>query len=553
MRNTSRFTKKSFLRLMALMLAVLTVFSGCGKSETAGEGETEIAVPVSTPEPQPITGGEVKMYIPTNADITDPLKVNTEEMLNFFSMIYESLVSISADGKLTAELAENWFTEDGGKTWNIKIREWVTWHGHDISLTSRDIILTFERLKTIGEDSYYAYCVNTIDTIEAVDNQNIKVTMKNGGYASLYALTFPVMLSGEATAKPVGTGPYVYDGYRDSGILLRANEAWWKQRPYIDSFLFIERDSNDVALASYSAGQLDMVPTSSTTVGKYRQEGITIVQDVMTQSVEIMLVNSTSSALSDVRVRQAIAYGLDRSKIISNIYMNRAQSCDVPVAPDSWIYDSASKLYDYNASKALALLSDAGWTDVDDDGRLEKGGMALTELNLMLLANDSTDSARKNAAAAIAEQLGELGINVEVVTAAYTVGQTEGEYMEMLKNGEYDIALIGLNLGRDSNLTEVMSSNGSANYGNYYDYELDVLAGSMMSAGDEAAYRDAASAFQLAFAEKLPFIPLYFRLNSIVYSADIKGMTDVREPDIMRSVDKWYMFTDGDNINTTGH
>ena len=551
MKNTSRYTKKNFLRLMALLMAMLTVLSGCGR-RAAAENEEEIAVPVSTPEPQPITGGEVRMYKPANADVTDPLKVNTEEMLNFFSMIFESLVSISADGKLTAELAENWTSEDGGKTWSIKLREWVTWHGHDISLTPSDIILTFERLKSLGDDSYYSYCTNTIESIEAIDNQNIKVVTKSGGYASLYGLTFPVMMSGEATARPVGTGPYKYDGYRDGGVLLTANDGWWKQRPYIDSFLFIERDSNDVALASYSAGQLDMVPTSATTAGKYRQEGITIVQDVMTQSMELMLVNSTSGALNDSRVRQAIAYGLDRSKIISNVYMNRAQSCDVPVAPDSWIYDSKSKMYDYNASKALALLEEAGWTDVDDDGRLEKGGMALTELNLMLLVNDSTDSARKNAAAAIADQLGEIGISVEVVTAAYAVGQTGGEYMDMLKNGEYDIALIGMNLGRDSNLVDVMASNGKANYGNYYDYELDVLARSMMSAGDEAAYRDAASAFQLAFAEKLPFIPLYFRLNSIVYSADIKGMTDVREPDIMRSVDKWYMFT-GSEVNTTEH
>lgn len=551
MKNTSRYTKMNFLRLMALLVAALMAFSGCGRS-ASGENEEEIAVPMATPEPQPITGGEVRMYIPTNADVTDPLKVNTEEMLNFFSMIFESLVSISADGKLTAELAENWTSEDGGKTWNIKLREWVTWHGHDISLTPSDIILTFERLKSLGDDSYYSYCTNTIESIEAIDNQNIKVVTKSGGYASLYGLTFPVMMSGEATARPAGTGPYKYDGYRDGGVLLTANDSWWKQRPYIDSFLFIERDSNDVALASYSAGQLDMVPTSATTAGKYRQEGITTVQDVMTQSMELMLVNSTSGALSDSRVRQAIAYGLDRSKIISNVYMNRAQSCDVPIAPDSWIYDSKSKMYDYNASKALALLAEAGWTDVDEDGRLEKGGMALTELNLMLLVNDSSDSARKNAAAAIADQLSEIGISVEVVTAAYSVGQTGGEYMDMLKNGEYDIALIGMNLGRDSNLTEVMANGGKANYGNYYDYELDTLARSMMSAGDEAAYRDAASAFQLAFAEKLPFIPLYFRLNSIVYSADIKGMTDVREPDIMRSVDKWYMFT-GSEFNTTGH
>ncbi len=552
MKNTSIYTKKSFLRLIVLLIAALTAFSGCAGSVKADKNEEEIAVPVSTPEPQPITGGQVRMYIPTNADFTDPLKVNTEEMMSFFSMIFESLVSISADGKIAPELAESWLTEDGGKTWSIKLREWVTWHGHDVSLTARDIVLTFERLQSLGDDSYYSYCTNSIETIEAIDNQNIKVVTKNGGYASLYALTFPVMMAGEATARPVGTGPYMYEGYRDGGIALTANDAWWKQRPYIDGFHFIERDSNDVALASYSAGQLDMVPTSSTTAGKFRQEGITVVQDVMTQSMEIMLVNSNSSALNDIRVRQAIAYGLDRSKIISNIYMNRAQACDVPVAPDSWIYESKSKMYDYNTSKALALLAEAGWSDVDNDGRLEKGGMALTELSLMLLVNDSTDSARKNAAQAIAEQLGELGITVEVVTAAYSVGQTGGEYMDMLKNGEYDIALIGLNLGRDSNLTQVMASGGTANYGNYYDNELDNLARAMMSAGDEAMYRDAASAFQMAFAEKLPFIPLYFRLNSIVYSADIKGMTDVREPDIMRSVDKWYMFT-GNEFNTTGH
>ena len=144
-----------------------------------------------------------------------------------------------------------------------------------------------------------------------------------------------------------------------------------------------------------------MVATSATTVGKYRQDGITNVQDVMTQNVEIMLVNSNSQSLNDVKVRQALACALDRSKIISNIYMNRAQACDVPIAPDSWIYESKSKLYDYNTVKALELFAEAGWTDSDGDGRLEKNGMSLTEMSLKILVNDSTDSTRKNAAAAV--------------------------------------------------------------------------------------------------------------------------------------------------------
>ena len=532
-------------RIAAFAMAALSLaMLGCSKGgeqqkETLG---LDIDVPI-TEETLPAAGGEIKMYIPTNADLTDPLSVNTEEMMNFFSLVYESLITINNDGKLNPELAENWTSEDGGKTWTVNLRTGVTWHKVGRNFTANDVTATFERLKTLGEDSYYYYAARDIESIEAIDNTTLKVVMKEGGYAFLYAMTFPVMMNGEPSAYPLGTGPYYYDGYSGESLQLTANDGWWKQRPYIDKFIFIERDSNDTALASYNAGQLDVVPTSATTVGKYRQDGITNVQDVMTQNVEIMLVNSNSQSLNDVKVRQALACALDRSKIISNIYMNRAQACDVPIAPDSWIYESKSKLYDYNTVKALELFAEAGWTDSDGDGRLEKNGMSLTEMSLKILVNDSTDSTRKNAAAAIAEQLEELGIAVEIVAAPFSVASDKNEYTDKLAAGEYDIALVGINVGRDGDMRDVMARDGKANYGNYYDAEMYELACAMMKAGDEASYRSAASKFQLAFAERLPFIPLYFRLDSIVCAAEIKGMTDVREPDIMRNVDKWYIYT----------
>ena len=526
--------------MAALSLAML----GCSRSEEQ-PSETlglDIDVPIIV-ETLPAAGGEIKMYIPTNADLTDPLSVNTEEMMNFFSLVYESLITINNDGRLIPELAENWTSDDGGKTWTVNLRTGVIWHKVEKTFTANDVTATFERLKALGEDSYYHYAVQDVESIEAIDNTTLRVVMKESGYAFLYAMTFPIMMNGEPSAYPLGTGPYYYDGYIGDSMQLTANGGWWKQRPYIDKFIFIERDSTDSALASYIAGQLDMVPTSAATAGKYRQDGITNVQDVMTQNVEIMLVNGNSKPLDDVRVRQALAYALDRSKIISNIYMNRAQACDVPIAPDSWIYDSKSKLYDYNTVRALELLAEAGWTDSNNDGRLEKNGMTLTEMSLKILVNDSTDSTRRNAAAAIAEQLDDLGIAVEIVTAPFSVAEDKNEYTDKLAAGEYDIALVGINIGRDGDMRDMMARDGKANYGNYYDAELYQLACAMMDAGDEASYSSAASKFQLAFAERLPFIPLYFRLGSIVYDAEIKGMTDVRGPDIMRNVDKWYIYT----------
>jgi len=537
-------------KALALALAMLLALScGCGKKKDGRETAptpaptegVDIAVPVATPEPIPEAGGEVRMYMPTNADILDPLSVNTEEMLSLFSLVFESLISVGSDGTLSPELAENW-SSDGGGVWTINLRGDVRWHNGDKAFTARDVVLTFERLKALGSDCYYAYCADKISSIEAVDNSTITVTMKSPGYASLYALTFPIMMNGALSTAPVGTGPYKVTAASGGRVTLTANDGWWKQRPYIDSFVFLERDSNSTALASYSAGQLDLVPTSATIAGRYRQENKTAVLDVMTQSAEIMLLNSTSATLMDIRVKQAIAYALDRSRIISNIYMNRAQASDVPIAPDSWLYDTRSKVYDYDIVKARSLLEEAGWTDVDNDGRLEKNGMALSEMNIQLLVNESTDSTRRDAANAIAEQLEELGITVEVVTAPYSAGSDESEFQTLLSQGQYDAALIGINLPRDSNLTEVMRYGGSANYGNYSNSELMGLATAMMNAADEPAYRDAASAFQLKFVEEMPFIMLYFRLNSIIYSTDIKGLTGAREPDIMRAVDKWYMY-----------
>ena len=530
-----------------MLLAVLFAFGAAACGNPSSTEDKVIAFPEQTPQIQPATGGEIRMPMPTNADITDPLKVNTEEMLSFFSLIFESLISINESGKLVATLAENWSADETGRIWTVNLRSGIYW-SDGTPLTASDVNLTFSRLKTLGEDSYYNYCTQKIDSIEVVDSKTLKVTMAEKGYCALYALTFPIMKNGAAAPTPIGTGPYCVTAAASQRVTLTANENWWKQRPYIDTIVFLERDSNETALASYGAGQLSMVHTSSTSAGKYREEGVTTVLDIMTQNVELMLLNSSTAALQDINVRKAIAYALDRSKIISNVYMNRAQACDVPVPPDSWVYDDKSKVYDYNIAKAQTLLQDAGWTDVDGDGILEKDGNQYDKFKLTLLVNESsTDTTRKDAAGLIASQLGELGIQAEVVTAAYSATDAQSEFLTKLRGGEYDLALIGIKLGRDADLVDLMTYGGKSNYGNYSNAALITLASAIVEAADETAYQEAASQFQLKFVEELPFITLYFRLNSIIYASEIQNVSGARDPNMMRNVDKWYINTAGND------
>ena len=534
---------KRLKRVLALCLVLVAAFSSVSCTKTEQPQETPIVLPTPTPAPVPAQGGEITLPMPTNADLLDPLLVNTEEMLNVFSLIFEGLLSVDQTSALTAGLAETWSVDETGRVWTVKLRNSARWHDNNEKVTAADVKYTYDRVKSMAS-SYYAYHAAKIESVDVLDDYTVRFTMKKAGLSSLYALTVPVMRADSASATmPVGTGPFRVTSMTGERIELSANETWWKQRPYLDKITFLARDNNETALASYAAGQLDMVPTSAVTAGKYREEGITTVYDILTQNAEILFFNSANAALQDINVRKALACGIDRGTIITNIYMNRAQACDVPFAPDSWLYDSSSKVYDYDPDRALSLLLESGYKDADGDGYLEESGMRYEELKFTLLVTDTADNLREGAASEIAAQLGKLGIQIEVVAAPYSLTEADNEFLKKLSSGEFDLALCGFNLARDGVVSQFVDANGSQNYGGFSSDKLTTLAEDLVTAADETAYRSAASAMQQQFVQELPFLTLYFRLNSIVYDSAIQGVSGMREPDTLRTADKWYLYT----------
>lgn len=536
-------------RYFCLLMAMLTVLLfGCANEQnTISADETpyvEEATPAllaPTPTASPVRGGTLRLAMPENADTSDPLSVNTKEMLGFFSLIYESLIEIDQNGIVTPCLAENWSCDDTGLVWTMKLRSSARWQDSGLTVSASDVIYSFQCIKQSG--GYYSYAADRIDNIQAGENGTVIVTMKQQGLSSLYALNFPIKESSTTAVseRGAGTGPYIISSVIGERVVLEANKNWWKEEPYISKIEFYQRSSNDVSIASYAAGQLDMVFTSSLSVGRYREDGVTNVLDIMTQTAEVMLFNYNNEELANKLVRQAIAYAIDRSTIITNVYMNRARACDVPIAPDSWLYNSRSKVYDYNTELALNLFEQAGWADTDGDGYLEKNGRRYDEMTLKLLVNKSTDSTRETAAGVIASQLEAIGIHVEVVTAGYTLGDDNSEYVQSLENGEFDIALTGFNLSRDCDILPYIDVSGEYNYGGYRNDSLSILAKTLNTARDESACREAADALQMSFVEELPFATLYFRLSSILYNASVCGLSDEREPNPLSNIANWYI------------
>lgn len=392
-----------------------------------------------------------------------------------------------------------------------------------------------------ADASYYSYNIAKIRSMKVIDEYTVSVTMNTEGISALYALTFPIIPScaglseGEKDLLP-GTGPYRVASASEETVSLVVNPDWWKQKPYIANIVFEARVNNETALASYEAGQLNMVPTSQLSVGKYRKEGETNVLDVMTQEAELMIFNYQNGVFADATLRKAINYAIDASRISSNIFMNRAHISDVPVPPDSWFYNTESNIYEYNPTYADEILRNAGYLDRDGDGILESP--TGVKLSFTLLTNSTADNTtRRNLAELIASQLLDSGIELIIETAPYYLDEAhnESQFIRRLESADYDIALIGVNLSRDGDLTELLSPEGGLNYGGLNFPEIFASAKAILEAEDETHMRDASYKFQTEFVDTLPFITLCFRQNSIVYSADIYGVENLREPDLLKN------------------
>ncbi|MEE0682706.1 MAG: peptide ABC transporter substrate-binding protein [Candidatus Gastranaerophilaceae bacterium] len=582
--------------LIILCVLLVMVSSACKRQGPDNvPQDTPLSLPTPTPEPVPKNGGVLSLPMPTNADVQNPLLVSTEETLLMFSLVFEGLVRLDESGRLTPALAENWTCDDSGRTWTFNLRDGVKWH-NDAEFTSSDVVYTLDSLNELGDTSYYGYNIRKIESYEAVDNLTVRITMTHEGLSPVCLLTFPIVSSaGSDSSLPIGTGPYRVSSVSDEQTALEINQSWWKQAPYIEKVIFEARDNNETALASYSAGQLNMVPTSALYSGRYRGETDTSVLDIMTQSMETLIFNFNNRALSDTNVRKAIAYAINRSNLISNTYMNKARECDAPIAPDSYAYDSIYKIYDYDPMLSTRLLEEAGWTDTDGDGIREDS--QANKLEFRLLVNTSSENTtRSDAANRIAADLEEVGIGVEIVSVPYyaenvvtpspstsptiepdptpngpddpdstgnpsmtdephstddvqntpeaPVSGYSSDYLSMLGSGDFDLALAGFTTGLDLDLSAFIAPNGNSNFGGYNINELTLMADSIVKARDEASLREAACAFQAGFTDMLPFMVLYFRLDSIVYDSGIQGLVSVRKPDTLRNIEKWYMYVE---------
>ena len=150
-------------------------------------------------------------------------------------------------------------------------------------------------------------------------------------------------------------------------------------------------------------------------------------------------------------------------------------------------------------------------------------------------------SARADAAKVAAQQLQKIGID-----AAVTV-MTWSDYQIALQNGNFDLAFAGFSIPKDGDVSFLLhSTRGTYNYGRYTSATMDSYLDELAAATTEEEIKAASSKVQHLWSDELPVISLYFKTNSVVCSAKIKGISTMRDMDIFKDIDQWYILQQGD-------
>ncbi len=286
--------------------------------------------------------------------------------------MYDGLIVRGADLKLQPGLATKW-TYLNPTTLRFTLRQGVKFHDGE-PFNAAAVKFTFDRLlgpegkkgpQQANYSSIKSVKVVNATTVDFILSQADPVLLtKLAGYGAMIVPPKYIKDKGDAyfNTHPVGTGPFKFVSYKPGeSIRLAANPGYWGGAPKLANvtYRFIEEPATRVA--ELQAGRVDIataipVAQASTVKGN---SNLTL-QAVPSPTVQALRLNVAHTPTTDLRVRQALNYAIDRDAIIKSILQGYASPIASMQSSKSFGYDANLKPYPYDPAKAKSLLAAAG-------------------------------------------------------------------------------------------------------------------------------------------------------------------------------------------------
>ncbi|QSO52239.1 hypothetical protein JZ785_26495 [Alicyclobacillus curvatus] len=556
---------KASMATIALAASLTMLVAGCGTgggnsngaSNGAGSGNQAASnsTPGSTATGQPVDGGTVTIAQTTK--FNDELIPDMDASLytaNIVGYAFDPLLTVDKNLNFVGDLAKSWSWSADKKTLTITLANAKWSDGQPI--TSNDVLFTMNYLasKTYNTtlQGQYGYLVGPVVGSTRIGNAKATSFANTGGFKKIsdtqFSLTFhtvdaavlwsdisaiqpipehvlkSVPLSSWNTASfdkmpTVVSGPYTFSQVNgQDSVQMTANPSYFQGKPHITN-LVMKTVSPDVVPGLLANGSIQMVleGLKPTDVSKLKAiPGITVYTPPE-NGYQYLGIKDYLPEFKNVKVRQAIEYGLNRQAMVDGILKGLGTVISGPIPPVSWAAATTAdgmNPYSYDPTKAGQLLDQAGWKMGSNGYRIDP--TTGKEANLTL-SYPSGDPTRQAMAVAIQSDMKKIGIKVTL--------NSPMDFNTLAKKVETDdksiqMWLMGWSLGTDPDPRGLWDSTDQFNFERWKDPKNDKLIAATWNAAafDKTVRKQALVQWQLYVNQQMPLIFLWAPDNIFAYS-----------------------------------
>ncbi|MCX5843330.1 MAG: peptide-binding protein [Deltaproteobacteria bacterium] len=523
-------------------MALTISLSGCGEKEQ-GSAARKLS------DSGPAYGDIIVEGSIGDASNLIPLLSSDSTSHGIASLVYNGLVKYDKDVNIVGDLAESWKISRGGLVITFHLRKGVKWHD-DQPFTARDVMFTYKLTIDPKTPTAYAGDFLKVKKAEVLDDHTFRVIYDKPFAPALMSWGSTILpkhlLEGkDITASPlsrhpIGTGPYVFKEWvPGQKIVLVSNPDYFEGRPNIDgnimriipdmATMFLELRANGIDRMNLTPLQYTRQTENNLfrkNFNKYRY---------LSFSYTYLGYNLKHPLFADKKVRQAIAYGVNKDEIIQGVLLGLGKEATGPYKPGTWVYNSHVKTYPYNPGKARELLSDAGWRDTDGDGILDKDGQPFV---FEIITNQGNEI-RAKCAEIIQRRLGEIGIKVKIRILEWAAFVND-----FINKRRFDATILGWTVPLDPDIYDVWHSSKMGpkelNFISYKNDEVDALIEKGRGTFDQGERKKYYNRIQEILAEEQPYLFLYVPDALPIIHARFRGV----EPaplGIGHNFIKWYV------------
>ena len=481
---TGTLMRRRLARVVAGLLAVtaaVTVLSGCSTGARVDVGGG--------------SAGNLIAAIGGEPDQLDPQKTSAYFAFEVLENVYDTLVEPDRDLQMRPALAQSWEVSPDQLNWTFHLRRGVTFHDGS-PFTAGDVVYSYRRI--IDQQLVNAYRFSAVTAITAVGPETVAITVKAptpdllvdlGGFKGMAIVQRRNVESGAIATHPIGTGPFAFKSATSGdSITLTANRTYWGGAPSVSGVTFRFIPEASTALSALQAGEVDWTDS----VPRQRVDELTGDQSITLRPTPsndywYLATNEARKPFDDVRVRQAIAYGIDRDAIVAATSYGTATANQLAIPPTSPWY-TAYHRYRRDLGTAKSLLAQAG-----------VHGLSLD----MMATSDYPETV--TAAQIIADNLSPLGITVKIRTVDFAT------WLDDENKGDFDMLMMGWlgNIDPDDFYYAQQHTGGKSNAQKYSNPTVDALLNAARTQTDVARRKAQYARAATIVADDASYVYLY--------------------------------------------